>query len=178
MSIEAMKQALEALEEIHPGNMTPMAEEAWNKVITALRKAIEQAEKLKPSLWFAIGKDGRVKYTTDSERALKWKQAGSYRLVRDYYTLPVHASDISQERVDETAKDRHDLTCVCGAVWVGEEMVCSPRKREWVGLTDEEVGGLTVFDGLTHIEVPILADFVRAIESKLKEKNCSAANNS
>ena len=51
-------------------------------------------------------------------------------------------------------------------------------KREWVGLTDEEVGGLTVFDGLTHIEVPILADFVRAIESKLKEKNCSAANNS
>lgn len=44
-------------------------------------------------------------------------------------------------------------------------------KREWVGLTDEEVGGLTVFDGLTHIEVPILADFVRAIEAKLKEKN-------
>jgi hypothetical protein len=92
-------------------------------------------------------------------------------LVRDYYTSPVHASDISQERVDETAKDRHDLTCVCGAVWVGEEMVCSPRKREWVGLTDQEIGGLTVFDGLTHIEVPILADFVRAIEAKLKEKN-------
>jgi hypothetical protein len=44
-------------------------------------------------------------------------------------------------------------------------------KREWVGLTDEEVGGLTVFDGLTHIEVPILADFVRATEAKLKEKN-------
>jgi hypothetical protein len=44
-------------------------------------------------------------------------------------------------------------------------------KREWVGLTDEEVGGLTVFDNLTHIEVPILADFVRAIEAKLKEKN-------
>jgi hypothetical protein len=47
----------------------------------------------------------------------------------------------------------------------------APSKREWVGLTDEEVGGLTVFDGLTHIEVPILADFVRAIEDKLKEKN-------
>jgi len=44
MSIEAMKKALEALEEIHPGNMTPMAEEAWNKAITALRTAIEQAE--------------------------------------------------------------------------------------------------------------------------------------
>jgi hypothetical protein len=46
-----------------------------------------------------------------------------------------------------------------------------PPKREWVSLTDEEVGGLTVFDGLTHIEVPILADFVRAIEAKLKQKN-------
>lgn len=43
--------------------------------------------------------------------------------------------------------------------------------RMWVGLTDEEVGGLTVFDGLTHVEVPILADFIRAIEAKLKEKN-------
>ena len=121
-----------------------------------LRQKLEQAEEQKPSLWFAIGGDGRVKYTTDSDRALKWKQAGSYRLVRDYYPAPAHASDISQERVDETAKDRH----------------------EWVGLTDEEVGGLTVFDGLTHIEVPILVDFVRAIEAKLKEKNCSATNNS
>jgi len=44
-------------------------------------------------------------------------------------------------------------------------------KREWVGLTDEEVGGLTVFDGLNHVEVPILAEFVRAIENKLIEKN-------
>jgi len=36
----AMQQALEALEEIHPGNMTPMAEESWNKAITALREAL------------------------------------------------------------------------------------------------------------------------------------------
>ena len=45
------------------------------------------------------------------------------------------------------------------------------EKREWVGLTDEEVGRLTVFDGLHHVEVPILANFVCAIEAKLKEKN-------
>ena len=70
----------------------------------------------KPSLWLAIAKDGRVKYTTDSGRASDWKKSGSYRLVRDYYTAPVHAIDISEKRVDETAK----------------------RKHEWVGLTDEE----------------------------------------
>jgi len=44
-------------------------------------------------------------------------------------------------------------------------------QREWQGLTDEEVGMLTVFDGLHHVEVPLLAEFVRAIEAKLKEKN-------
>jgi hypothetical protein len=43
--------------------------------------------------------------------------------------------------------------------------------KEWVGLTDEEVGTLTVFDGLHHVEVPVLAGFARAIEAKLKEKN-------
>jgi hypothetical protein len=30
---------------------------------------------------------------------------------------------------------------------------------------------LTVFDGLHHVEVPLLAEFIRAIEAKLKEKN-------
>lgn len=45
------------------------------------------------------------------------------------------------------------------------------RKREWQGLTDEEIGTLTVFDGLHHVEVPLLASFTRAIEAKLKEKN-------
>ena len=44
-------------------------------------------------------------------------------------------------------------------------------KREWVGLTDEEIGTLTVFDGLHHVETPLLADFARAVEAKLKEKN-------
>jgi hypothetical protein len=45
------------------------------------------------------------------------------------------------------------------------------REREWQSLTDEEIGMLTVFDGLHHVEVPLLADYVRAIEAKLKEKN-------
>ena len=56
------------------------------------------------------------------------------------------------------------------AEFLSEEPV-TVTPREWVGLTDEEVGRLTVFDGLHHVEVPILADFARAIEAKLKEKN-------
>ncbi len=44
-------------------------------------------------------------------------------------------------------------------------------QREWKGLTDEEIGMLTVFDGLHHVEIPLLASFARAVEAKLKEKN-------
>jgi hypothetical protein len=33
---------------------------------------------------------------------------------------------------------QNTVTCVCGAVWDGEQMVHAPRKREWVGLTDKE----------------------------------------
>ncbi len=61
----------------------------------------------------------------------------------------------------------------CGERWeLGTASTCTCiTKREWIGLTDEEVGMLTVFDGLHHVEVPLLAEFIRAIEAKLKEKN-------
>jgi hypothetical protein len=36
---EALDLALAALDGIHPGNMTPMAEEYWNKAITAIKQA-------------------------------------------------------------------------------------------------------------------------------------------
>jgi len=38
----AAQLALTLLDEIYPGNMTPMAEETWNKAITALKAALEQ----------------------------------------------------------------------------------------------------------------------------------------
>jgi hypothetical protein len=53
MKDEALKLALEALEGIHPGNMTPMAEEYWNKAITAIKQALAapvQEPELRPDL--------------------------------------------------------------------------------------------------------------------------------
>jgi hypothetical protein len=41
----------------------------------------------------------------------------------------------------------------------------------WQGLSNDEIGRLSVFDGLHHVEVPLLAKFIRAIEQALKEKN-------
>jgi hypothetical protein len=63
MSKEAMKLALEALEGIHTGNMTPMAEEYWNKAITALREAL--AEQPAQRTWVGL---------TDEERDALIKQ--------------------------------------------------------------------------------------------------------
>jgi hypothetical protein len=120
MSIEAMKQAVEAFEHIKkyvtddgamPENWDAYHEKEYY-ALEALRQAIEQAE--------------------------QWD-----------------TSDMAH-RPNGLAIDDDDI---------------QEYKKPWVGLTDEEVGGLTVFDGLNHIEVPILADFARAIEAKLKERN-------
>ena len=47
----------------------------------------------------------------------------------------------------------------------------TPPSREWQSLSDEEIGRLGVFDGLHHVEIPLLAKFIIAIEQALREKN-------
>jgi len=69
-------------------------------------------------------------------------------------TAPVHAIDISQERVDETAKHEHEFFCPR----------CGHCCREWVGLTDEEINRCYA-DTVDEFQ------FYQAIEAKLKEKN-------
>ena len=102
----------------------------------------------------------------------------------------VHASDISQERVDETAKrghepalwlvqykDRHEFVWGAKPVFRGgtvlglKPLYTAPPKREWVGLTDierEEIVSKKWWDWEDAFDVE---GFVRAIEAKLKEKN-------
>ena len=46
--MQAARQALEALEPIHHGNMTPMAESAWKDATAALREALEAQEPWTP----------------------------------------------------------------------------------------------------------------------------------
>ena len=49
-----------------------------------------------------------------------------------------------------------------------QEMEAQPRKA--VKLSDYDVGRLTVFDGLHHVETPLLAEFIRAIEQAVWAK--------
>ena len=106
-------------------------------------------------------------------------------------TAPVHAIDISQERVDETAKCGHEPVAYVSGYHDGYCVVTpinpatvfsvgtafsytAPPKREWVGLTDEEIfdiadkfGSFQYGDAQGHKRL----DYAKAIEAKLKEKN-------
>ena len=53
----------------------------------------------------------------------------------------------------------------------GTAFYTKPTSREWQSLSDEEIGRLAVFDGLHHVEIPLLAKFIIAIEKALREKN-------
>jgi hypothetical protein len=93
---------------------------------------------------------------------------------------PVHASDISQECADETAKYRHEWVGQPDLARVGEVGVWGD-KREWVGLTDEERDYIweknkTKLGGWDHGGDEVMydghfGDAVIAIEAKLKERN-------
>jgi len=143
MSIEAMKQAVEAFEAIKkyvtddgamPENWDAYHEEEYY-ALEALRQAIEQAEKQEPVAWrsaairlgeelSSVGCDNY--YNLTAEQWLDWALAQEPR---------------------------------------GKNSLPTPHK-EWVGLTDEEIAQ-TVGSPIDEV---YLVDFRRVIE-KLKERN-------
>ncbi len=188
MSISAMKQALEALESwqktcLDCGRGSEELGRA-TQPIAALRQAIAEAEKQEPVAFYGD---------------------------QPLYAKRVHAIDISQEPVDETAKREHEpvawvhrfieggfslgkkpadldrhpdrwqplyadptpcKTCEALAMsvmadHVYHEQVCP--KREWVGLTDEEI--MEVVDQITTYRGEYMVCVGNAIEARLKEKN-------
>jgi hypothetical protein len=100
--------------EEHPGHegivTEQMIRERMQEEIDALRQAIEQAEKQEPVIgtktWF---EDGKV-------------------VTQHLHPSDIYASDISQERVDETAKGKHG--------WAMQKMV---EENERLGLYNEPV---------------------------------------
>jgi hypothetical protein len=112
MSIEAMKQALEALCELEHDTFHPAKVFKHKPAIAALRLAIEQAEKQEPVAW-------------------KWHQApvktqwGDDMVVADIAIDKDHTVSIYCER-DQAAKV--------------EAMFTPPAaQRQWVGFTEDEI---------------------------------------
>jgi Mn-containing catalase len=185
MSIEAMKQALEALGCIE----SPLQVWEINKLagaMNALRQAIEQAEKQEPIGEIVQAFEDLVAVSIPVMPPVGTK----------LYTARVHASDIPPERVDETAKDRHEWAMQKMVdenqrlgLYDDEQPTCQENRQvaksattEWVGLTDGEMqeameywsDSLRSSYGGAESASEEYVDMVltwRYIEAKLKEKN-------
>jgi hypothetical protein len=163
MSIKAMKQSLDVLElmvtDISWYGDSP-TKKSCIKAAKSLRQAIAEAEKQEPVAW--MYEWGGNKHLTFVDQRFIEKAHPHFNKSTPLYTAPVHASNISQERVDETAKDKHEFECPrCGH--------CC-QQREWVGLTDKDIYDIRegfIYNDEDFNEV----GFARAIEAKLKEKN-------
>lgn len=92
----------------HEGIVTEqMIRDRMQEEIDALRQAIEQAEKQEPAFYVIQATD---RFGEGYEQTF-WEDPAGFPV----YTRPVYTSDTSAERVDETAKDRHEFECPrCG----------------------------------------------------------------
>ena len=169
MSKEAMKLALEALEGIHPGNMTPMAEEYWNKAITALQEALAEPdfwegyvpEPVKP----AQCKYPKCIYPCPDLPDCRDAEQPAQRPIKTFHggkPWPVQKS-AQQEPFGYFKAEPFGWTDCAetdeGAVALYQH---PPAQRTWVDLTFAEI---------CECENDYLHIFARAIEAKLKEKN-------
>jgi len=114
MSIDAMKQALEALEECtaytSSESWSPSMTRECEAAITALRAAIEQVQGLADKV--------------PARGTLLEQTLGK---VWDEMPHP-----------DDQNKMEQELVCVCGAIWEGQELVSTPLPRQWQELTEDD----------------------------------------
>lgn len=147
MSIEAMKQALEIIKNMRSGYGDDYPTEKERKTITALRQAIEEAEK---------------------QQALDKKADNALELGLDYEPVAWLQEDriVPEIGYDCTMTREHPKELGYTPLYT------APPRKEWVGLTDEEI--LSAAE-----EVPITCirqrdydlHFAPIIEAKLREKN-------
>jgi hypothetical protein len=127
MNIEAMKLALEIIQD-YVDEFGPYEKDSGAQyVINILNKAIAEVEKQEPVAWMNATRTNAVFREVETSIP-NWS---------DYYYIPLYTHP--------------------------------QPKREWVGLTDEEI---LKFQGIVPYTLGYdLIEFSRAIEAKLKEKN-------
>lgn len=152
---KAAEMALEFVEWFASDDHSIRPKHKAPKIAEALRQALAQEEK-PPVKSYCVGKPN---YCTPE------------------VTPDVDAVNMSQERVDETAKREHEpwqsVQCTCGGT-----IYFKHTKREWVGLTDDEI--IKCFDSVAfgQVEDDLIINkhvnifrAIHFIEAKLKEKN-------
>lgn len=193
-----------------PGAVVPVNIETTQLLVDALRQALAQPDevlaereacaRLVEADGLARGNEGLVfikaagRIRARSEKPpVKTYCGGKANYCTPEVTPDVDAVNISQERVDETAKGEHNpwpsVQCVCGGTIYfkytlpisdyheGWEEGFKAAKREWVGLTYDDV-----HDAFKYVEMVKLLDFdrdrpewceafARACEATLRHRN-------
>ena len=150
---EALKLALEALEESKTNNDTMEFHDRKNKAITATKQALAapvqepvEVDQATMELAESVGLIGPASRTHDLHAAIQ---------------------------------RFHDLICVNATIKAAKmaadaisESTPPATQRQWVGLTDYEIGVCSTEAAMNRSEmVGGAVNFARAIEAKLKEKN-------
>jgi len=163
MSIEAMKMALEALEERYVGALR-------EKAIDSLRAAIKQVEKQEPVAYQWKGElfnPGEIEGlgVTDAVPLYSTSLAIHPKPVAWMYDFidPDHRDEIVR---DWTTKDYAEIERDEG--FNVQPLYLAPR--QWVGLTAAELQAID--DSFRLRNTVGLTDYYKAIEQALKEKNC------
>jgi hypothetical protein len=106
----AFDLALEALEGIHPGNMTPMAEEYWNKAITAIKQA--RSAPVQEPIGYLFQHDETGLTTVVDVQQVEWgfeKNNPRHQKIGPVYTTPPAAQrqwvGLPDDEIEETAND-------------------------------------------------------------------------
>ena len=166
MSVEAMKQALEALVGYE---LVYGSDEKDREAITSLRQAIEAAEKQEPVAWmiWLYGLAGLFEHKQLAE--LEFSRRNEEYPNKERKLVPLYTQP-QQQPVNLVA-----YNCKCGRTMKFESVngIVAPQ-REWIGLTDEEMQECIKtadYNQGQYKRTPYWAHLSTAIEAKLKEKN-------
>ena len=134
---EALKMALEALHGFIP--YLPLNDEAqcgrYDKAIASIDNALKNPEQ-EPVGWAEHG-------------VINWLADKQFNHTSFLYDTPA---------------PQQELVCVCGAVWEGQELLETPLKRKWVGLTDEDISAIAW-------NFKVDSQVIRLVELEVMERN-------
>jgi hypothetical protein len=171
---EALKMALDALETLH-SHRTDIA-----SAITAIKEALAQPEQDREEM--------KIKSVTmrckDYDVALPIIYNDFGRVLVGQVSIPPNPKEPEQEPVawmddyNACKCSDNETRCFSDRVFRMMQKYTAPPKREWVGLTDEEILDVNMSTVIKVIDDPIVCDtdhniiqLCKAIEARLKDKN-------
>jgi len=162
MSIEAMRQGVEALDEA----ANVLTSRMFADAAAALREAIEQAEKQEPVAWLYVNAD------MPTNRQLEWTET-HHGYAGNWLKYPLYAAPpAAQEPVAYKWKGELFTPGEIEMLDVTNPVPLYEHPRQWVGLTNDELEEVFPAIATYHpANKTLYRSIARAIEAKLKAKN-------